>query len=60
MKSGSFLDQLKTSNIAPVYKSKDPFDKTNYRTISVLTLLSKVYEKVIFKQISVHANNLLS
>ena len=30
----------------------DPFDKKNYRPVSILPLLSKVYERVIYEQAS--------
>ena len=53
-----FPVQLKIANTAPVFKGKDPFDKTNYRTVSILPLLSKVYEKSRFKQLSVYSNKL--
>ena len=58
--SGSFLDQLKIQNITPVYKAKDPFDKANYRPISILPFLSKVHEKVILKQPSIQVKKFLS
>ena len=32
------------------FKKEDPFDKSNYRPVSILPLLSKVYEKVIYNQ----------
>ena len=30
----------------------DPFDKNNYRPVSILPLLSKVYERLIYEQVS--------
>ena len=45
-----FLDYLKLSNIVPVHKKKDPTDKTNYRSVSVLSSLSKVFAKVMYIQ----------
>ena len=33
------------------FKKEDPFDKSNYRPVSILPLLSKVYEKVIYNQL---------
>ena len=36
---------LKESNIVPVYKSKNPSEKANYRPVSILPLLSKVSER---------------
>ena len=42
--NSSFSDLFKIANATPVYNTKDLFDKTNYRTISILPLLPKVYE----------------
>ena len=35
----------------PVHKKKDPTDKTNYKPVSILPLLSKVFEKVVYIQL---------
>ena len=35
----------------PAHKKKDPTDKTNYRPVSILPLLSKIFEKVMYKQL---------
>ena len=32
----------------------DPFDKKAYRPVSILRLLSKVYDRVIYEQVSNH------
>ena len=45
-----FPDSLKLSNTLPVHKKKNPTDKTNYKPVSILPLLSKVFEKVIYIQ----------
>ena len=50
LKTGSFPDSLKCANVRPIYKKEDPFDKKNYRPVSILPLLSKVYERVIYEQ----------
>ena len=52
LKTGSFPDSLKCANVRPIYKKEDPFDKKNYRPVSILPLLSKVYERVIYEQTS--------
>ena len=44
-KNKKFPDSLKLSNIAPVQKKEDPTYQTNYRPVSILPLLSKVFEK---------------
>ena len=46
--SRTFSDSLKLANISPVHKAKDPFDKTNSRPASVLSLLSKIYKILYF------------
>ena len=48
---GGFPDPLKLLNIVPVQKKEDPNDKTNYRRNTVLSLLSKVFEKVMKEQL---------
>ena len=58
--SGKFPDFLELTNISPVYKAKDSLDKSNYRPVSVLPLLSKIYERVVFDQLSRHVNKALS
>ena len=50
---GLFPNKLKLSKIVPVYKNKGNTDEmNNYRPISLLSTFSKVFEKVVFKQIS--------
>ena len=44
---------MKLADITPVYKKNDPLDdKTNYRPVSVLPVVSKVSERIIQKQIN--------
>ena len=58
--SRKFPDSLKFASISLVYKAKDPLDKTNYRPVSVLPLLSKICERLIFDQLSRYANKVFS
>ena len=57
---GYFPDSLKLANAAPVFKKEDPRDKSNYRPVSILLLLLKVYEKVIYNQLSDYSNSFLN
>ena len=41
---GLFPKTLKRSKILPIFKSKDKPDITNFRLISILLVISKVYE----------------
>ena len=43
-----------------MYKILDPGGKASYRPVSVLPLLSKVFEKVIYDQLYEYLENFLS
>ena len=49
--TGIFPDKLKIAKVAPVYKKDDETLFTNYRPISMLPSISKIFEKVIFNQL---------
>ena len=57
---GKFLDQLKKADVSPVFKKGNHNDKTNYRPVSILPLLSKIYERLIYNQINQMTENALS
>ena len=44
-------DELKVSDVTPVFKKGDPNSKANYRPISLLPIISKIFERVLFEQI---------
>ena len=58
--TGEFPASLKLGNLTPIYKKDDPFDKSNYRSVSILSLLSKVYERIVYKQLSQHTEQFLN
>ena len=43
-----FLHEFKSADIMPVHKKKEKDDKNNYRLVSVLSNLSKIYKKQIY------------
>ena len=45
-----FPQNLKLVDITPVYKNNDPLDKTNYRPVSTLPVVSKIFKRIILKQ----------
>ena len=49
--TGIFPNELKISRVKPLYKSGNSSLLSNYRPISVLSSISKVYEYVVFKQL---------
>ena len=48
---GIFPRELKLANVVPLFKSGDPMLFTNYRPISLLSVISKVFEKVMYTRL---------
>ena len=46
LKTGDFPDPLKLAEITTIHEEEDQFDKDNYRSIGVLPLISRVFEKI--------------
>ena len=58
--SSTFPSILKLADIIPVYKKDSRYMKSNYRPISVLPNLSKIFENVLYDQISSFFENICS
>ena len=52
LKESTFHDKLKQSEVTPVYKTFDPIQKKNYRPVSLLRYVRKVFERIIYKQVN--------
>ena len=51
LKDGLFPNELKLADISPVFKKDDDLNKENYRSVSILSHMSKVSERTFYKQI---------
>ena len=51
---------MKYANVTPIHKKDDKTDKTNYRPISILPNLNKVYERLMYNQISLYFDSVFS
>ena len=51
LKDGLFRNELKLAEVSPVFK-KDDLNKENYRPVSILSHMSKVFAKIFYKQIN--------
>ena len=58
--SGMFPDILKQAEICPIFKKGDVMNVCNYRPVSILPNVSKIYEKENVRQLENYFENLLS
>ncbi len=56
LKEGSIPENLKTAKIVPLHKNGPKYLFTNYRPISLLSVLSKIFEKVVYQQLYEYFN----
>ena len=48
---GVFPNELKIANVLPLYKADDDMSFNNYRPVSVLSVLSKVFERIMYNRL---------
>ena len=51
LRDGIFPDSLKTSRVCPIHKQGSKTDLNNYRPISCLPVFSKIFEKIVYRQL---------
>ena len=60
IKTSIFSNCLKLADITPLHKKGRKDNKENYRPVSILPALSKIFERILFEQISVFFDKFLS
>ena len=60
LKESTFPGELKQSQVISAYKKIDPLQKENYRPVSLLPLISEVFDIVIYKKINNFMENKIS
>ena len=51
LQQGFFLKELKIANVLPLFKANDPPVFNNYHPVSLLCVLSKFHEKVMYNSL---------
>ena len=44
-------DDLKAARVVPIFKKNDKTEVENYRPLSILSIISKVFERVVYDQL---------
>ena len=60
IQNGIFPSNQKFADITPIFKNTDKNDKHNYRPVSILPVLSKIFERLMFHQINIYMQEKLS
>ena len=60
IKTGIFPSKQKLADIAPIFKKENKHCKENYRQVSILPAMSKIFEKLMFYQINEYMSDKLS
>ena len=56
IEKGIFPDDLKLVDVSPIFKKADSFEKENYEPDGILSHMSKVFERNLYKQIGTFIN----
>ena len=51
LSEGVFPTEIKLANVIPLYKADDAFAFNNYRPVSLLCVISKIFEKVMYNRL---------
>ena len=54
IETSMFPDSWKIARVIPIYKNGDRAEKSNYRPISVLPVISRLFEKLVTNQVCKH------
>ena len=55
-----FPNELKQADVKPIYKKDSRNEKENYRPVSILPNLSKIFKRCMYDQLKDHFDKLLS
>ena len=51
IRSSSFPQPLKMAEVSPIFKAKDNLEMGNYRPVSILPCISKIFERILYEQL---------
>ena len=57
IKAGTYPSKLKIAKVIPIFKKGDPTSINNYRPISILSPINKIFEKILYSRLTTYINN---
>ena len=57
LKEGVFPSNLKCAKVIPIFKKGDKTKCPNYRPISLLSNVSKIFERIMYNRLETHLNS---
>ena len=57
LSSGVYPDNLKIAKVIPIFKKGDATSVNNYRPISILSPINKIFEKILYAKLMTYINN---
>ena len=57
LQQGLLPDELKIANVLILFKACDPYVFNNYRPVSLMCVLSKVYERIMYNRLIIFLEN---
>ena len=58
--NGDFPHWLQQAEVIPVFKKEEELDKSNYRPVSILPVISKIYERLMYDQMYKYFDQIFS
>ena len=55
---GNFPNELKLADVVPVFTKENPLTSKDYRPVSFLTVVSKIFERIMHKIMRLHVDNI--
>lgn len=49
--SGTFLDDWECARVSPLFKQGESFDSNNYRLISIISVVAREFEGIMYDQL---------
>ena len=51
IRKGTYPDSLKIAKVIPIFKKGDQTSVNNYRPISILSVINKIFEKILYSRL---------